>query len=149
MGNWSYQLTSAGRSAHGWLIDQHWLAGNSYFPCGRIFISCFSEPLGIKIEGLYSLLLGIQLFIQIYFDGVCKGNFPTTGKCTNSRLVSVIYRSTSDKLTVQAMQLSIYFNQHQYYMLQLVCFLLISCLLFSYTKPKGKISHILICQHYQ
>ena len=71
MGNRSYQLTSAGRSAHGWLIGRHWLAGNSYFPCGRIFIFCFSEPLGINIEVLNSLLLWKGLFIQIYFDGLC------------------------------------------------------------------------------
>ena len=57
-----YQLTSAGQSAHGWQIGQHWLAGNSYFPCRRIFIF-FSEPLSINIEDLNSLLLGIQLFI--------------------------------------------------------------------------------------
>ena len=72
MGNRSYQLTGAGQAAHGWQTGQHWLAGNSYFPRGRIFISSFSEPLGINIEGLNSLLLGIQLFIQIYFDGVCS-----------------------------------------------------------------------------
>ena len=63
MGKRSYQLTSASQSAHGWQIGRHWLAGNSYFPCGRIFISSFSEPLGINIEGLNSLLLLIQLFI--------------------------------------------------------------------------------------
>ena len=34
----------------------HWLVGN-------FFISCSSEPLSIDIEGLYSLLLGTQLFI--------------------------------------------------------------------------------------
>ena len=44
-------------------IGQHWLAGNSYFPCGRIFISSFSELLGINIEGLKSLLFGIHLFV--------------------------------------------------------------------------------------
>ena len=27
-GNRSYQLTSAGQSAHGWQIGRHWLAGN-------------------------------------------------------------------------------------------------------------------------
>ena len=70
MGNRSYQLTSASQSAHDWQICQHWLAGNSFFPCCWIFISSFSEPLGINIEGLNSLLLGIQLFIQIYFDRV-------------------------------------------------------------------------------
>ena len=37
-----------------------------------IFISSFSEPLDINIEGQNSLLLGIQLFIQLYFDGVCQ-----------------------------------------------------------------------------
>ena len=59
MGNKSYQLTSAGQSAHGWQIGQLWLAGNSYFPCGKIFISSFSEPLGINIDGLSSFLLRI------------------------------------------------------------------------------------------
>ena len=39
------------------------LAGNSFFGYRRIFISRFSEHLGINIEGLNSLLLGIQLFI--------------------------------------------------------------------------------------
>ena len=59
----SYQLTSACRSAHGWQIGQHWLTGNSHFPCGRIFIFYFSEPLGINSEVLNSLLLGKGLFI--------------------------------------------------------------------------------------
>ena len=54
----------------GWQIGQHWLAGNFYFPCGRIFISSFSELSGINIEGLNSLFLGNQHFIQIYYDGV-------------------------------------------------------------------------------
>ena len=58
------------RSANHGQIGQHWLACNSYFPCGRIFISSFSELLGINIEDLNSLLLGIQLFINIYFDGL-------------------------------------------------------------------------------
>ena len=57
-----YLQISAGQSAHGWQIGQHWLAGNSFFPCGKIFIFSFSELLGINIEGLNSLLLGIQLF---------------------------------------------------------------------------------------
>ena len=48
---------SAGRSAHGWQIGRHWLAGNSHFPCGMIFIFCFSEPLGINIGILMGLLL--------------------------------------------------------------------------------------------
>ena len=56
-GNRSYQLTGAGQSAHGWQLGRHWLAGNSYFLRGRIFISCFSEPLGINIEILNGLLL--------------------------------------------------------------------------------------------
>ena len=38
------QLTSASRSALGWQFSRHGLAGNSYFPCGRIFISCFLNP---------------------------------------------------------------------------------------------------------
>ena len=50
MENKSYQLISAGRSTKQGQIGQHWLAGNSYFPCRRIFISCFSEPLGWKPE---------------------------------------------------------------------------------------------------
>ena len=69
----SYQLISASQSAnHGW-IGWHWFACNSYFPHRRIFISCFSEPLGINIEGFNSLLLGIQLFIQISCDRVWFG----------------------------------------------------------------------------
>ena len=40
-------------------IGRHWLAGNSYFPCQMVFIFCFSEPMGINIERLNSLLLGI------------------------------------------------------------------------------------------
>ena len=62
-GNGSYQPTSAGRSANRGQIGRHWLAGNFYFRSGRIFIFCFSEPLGINFEGLNSLLFGIQLFI--------------------------------------------------------------------------------------
>ena len=57
IGNRSYQLT------HDWQIGRHWLAGNSFFPCWRIFISGFSKTLGINIEGLNSLLHGIKLFI--------------------------------------------------------------------------------------
>ena len=68
MENGSYQLTNASRPANHGQIGWHCLAGNFYFPCERIFIFCFSELLGINIEGLNSLLLGIQLFIQIYFD---------------------------------------------------------------------------------
>ena len=30
--NRSHQLTCTGRSAHGWQIGRHWLAGNAYFP---------------------------------------------------------------------------------------------------------------------
>ena len=63
MENRSYQLISAGRSAHGWQIGRHWLAGNSYLPRQRIFIFCFSEPFGINSEILNSLLLGKGLFI--------------------------------------------------------------------------------------
>ena len=69
MGNRSYQLTSASQSAHGWQIGRHWLAENSHFPCGRIFIFCFSEPLGINSEVLNSLLLEKGLFIQISLAG--------------------------------------------------------------------------------
>ena len=75
MGNKSYQLTSAGQSANHGQPDWHWLAGNSYFLCQRIFILSFSEPLGINMEGLNSLLLGIQLLIQIHFDGLCGANW--------------------------------------------------------------------------
>ena len=62
-GNRSWHLTCAGRSAKHGQIGRHWLVGNSYFPHRRIFIFCFSESLGINIEGLNSLLLGIQLFV--------------------------------------------------------------------------------------
>ena len=44
----------------------------TYFPCGRIFISSFSEPLGINIESLSSLLLGNQFSIEIWFGGLCS-----------------------------------------------------------------------------
>ena len=57
MRNRSYQLTHAGRLANQEQISRHWLAGNPYFLHGRIFISCFSEPLGINIEILNGLLL--------------------------------------------------------------------------------------------
>ena len=65
MGNGSYQLTCAGRSAHGWQIGRHRLASNSYFPRWRIFLFCFSEPLGINIEGYEGLVHSTRLFIQI------------------------------------------------------------------------------------
>ena len=68
MGKRSCQLASAGQSANHGQIGRHCLAGNSYFPCGKISISSFSEPLGINIEGLNSLLHWNQLFIQIQFD---------------------------------------------------------------------------------
>ena len=71
MGNRSYQLTSAGQSAHGWQIVRIWLAVNSCFLCWSISVSCFSEPLDINIKGLNDLLPGIQLFIKMYFDGLC------------------------------------------------------------------------------
>ena len=70
MGNRSYQLTSAARSTHGWQIGWHWLAGNSYFLHWRIFIFCFSEPLGINIEGYEGLANCTRLFIQIGFGVV-------------------------------------------------------------------------------
>ena len=57
VGNRSYQLTSAGRTALGWQISWNELAGNSYFLHGRIFISYFSDSLGIDIEILNGLLL--------------------------------------------------------------------------------------------
>ena len=81
MGNRSYQLNSAGRSANHGQISRHWLAGNSCFLRQRVFISFNFEPLGIKIEGLNSLLLGIQLFIQIYFDGLSSSDSMFTSIC--------------------------------------------------------------------
>ena len=73
---WEIEVTSelvpADLPTMGWSASTSYVAGNSHFPCGRIFISSFSEPLDINIEGLNSLLLGIQLFIQIYFDGLCQ-----------------------------------------------------------------------------
>ena len=71
MENGSYQLTSTGPSANHGMMGRHWLAGNSHFPRERIFIFCFSEPLGINIEILNALLLWQPLFIQIYFGKVC------------------------------------------------------------------------------
>ena len=71
MGNRSYQLTSAGQSAHGWQIGRHWLAGNSYLLRWRIFIFCFSEPLDINIEGYEGLVHCIRLFIQICLGVMC------------------------------------------------------------------------------
>ena len=43
-------LMPMGSEKHGWQISWHWLAGNFYFPRGRIFIFCFSEPLGINMR---------------------------------------------------------------------------------------------------
>ena len=74
---WEIGVTS--QSAHGWQIGWHWLAGNSYFPCGWIFISSFSEPIGINIEGLNSLLLGIQLFIYFDWGMRCSVDIGSTG----------------------------------------------------------------------
>ena len=51
-----------------------------------MFISSFSEPLYINIEGLNSLLLGVQLFIQIYFDRVC-------GSCAHSHTEATLYEA--------------------------------------------------------
>ena len=65
MGNGSYQLTSAGRSANHGQIGRHWLAGNFYFLRRRIFIFCFYEPLGINIEEYEGLVHCTRLIIQI------------------------------------------------------------------------------------
>ena len=70
MGKRSYQLTGTSQFTNHGQIGWHWLADKSYLPCGKIFISSFSELLGINIESLNSILLRIQLFIQIYFNGV-------------------------------------------------------------------------------
>ena len=70
-GNRSYQLTSAGQSAHGWQIGRHWLAGKSFFPCGRIF----SEPLGITIEGLNSSCLGSNCLFEFNLTGCVLPSF--------------------------------------------------------------------------
>ena len=56
-GNRSCQVISAGRSAPGRQVGRYGLASNSYFLCRRIFISCFSEPLGINIEIMNGLFL--------------------------------------------------------------------------------------------
>ena len=46
--------------------------------CGRIFLYGYSEPLDINIEGLDSILLGKEPFIQIHFGGLwcikCKNS---------------------------------------------------------------------------
>ena len=68
-GNRSYQLTTASRFALGWLVCWHGLAGNSYFPRGRIFISCFSEPLDINIEILNGLLV-TTFCLNLFWRGV-------------------------------------------------------------------------------
>ena len=75
MGNKSYQLTSAGRSANPGQTGRHWLAGNSYFPRWKIFIFSFLEPLvGLHI-GYEGLEHCTRLFIQICFVVVCNINF--------------------------------------------------------------------------
>ena len=70
VGNRSYQLTSAGQSTNHGQICHHGLAGNSHFPRWRIFIFCFSEPLGINIEEYKGLVHCTRLFIQICFGVV-------------------------------------------------------------------------------
>ena len=65
------KLDTKQKTANHGQTGRHWLADNSYFPCQRIFIFCLFEPLGINIGGLNSLLLGIQLLIQFYFDRLC------------------------------------------------------------------------------
>ena len=70
MGNRSYQLTSAGRSANHGQIGRHWLAANFNLLRRRILIFCFSEPLGINIEEYEGLVHFTRLFIQIRFGVV-------------------------------------------------------------------------------
>ena len=65
----SYQLISAGQSANYGQLGRHWLAGNFYFPCGRIFNFCFSEPMGINSEVLNNLLLGKGLLFKSTLAG--------------------------------------------------------------------------------
>ena len=49
--------------------------------CGRIFLYGYSEPLDINIEGLDSILLRKELFIQIHFGGlwIIQGFFSEMG----------------------------------------------------------------------
>ena len=88
------QVISAGQSTLGWQISWHWLAGNSFSPCGRIFIFSFSETLGINIEGLNSLLLGIQLFVSICFDGVWVFIFTIKNNILFHPTISPLYEKT-------------------------------------------------------
>ena len=67
-GNRSYPLTSAGRSTnHG--------------PRRRFFIFCFSEPLGINIEGYEGLVHCTRLFIQIRFGLMWHTSFSLSKEC--------------------------------------------------------------------
>ena len=75
MGNGSYQLTSAGRPAHGWQIGWHWLAGNSYFPSKRIFSFCFLNPLA-------SILEDMRVWC-ITLDFLFKSVWAWCAKCSN------------------------------------------------------------------
>ena len=70
MGNKTYQLASAGQSTNLGQIGWDCLAGNCYFPCQRIFIFCFSEPLDINIEGYKGLVYCTRLVVQICFGVV-------------------------------------------------------------------------------
>ena len=58
--------------AHGWQIGRHRLAGNSHFPQWRIFIFCFSEPLGINIEEYEGLDSG-ALYKTFYSNAFGRG----------------------------------------------------------------------------
>ena len=72
MGNRSYQLTSASQSAHGWQVGQQGLAGNSYFPHGKIFITYFSEPLDINIEILKVFYFSNHFLFKSIFAGCAE-----------------------------------------------------------------------------
>ena len=48
-----------------------WKFEQKNFYRGRILIYGFPEPLGTKYHGLDTPVLGIQLFTEIHFGGVC------------------------------------------------------------------------------
>ena len=52
-------------------IDRNWLAGKSYFLRGRIFISCFSEPLGYQYwNSEWSFSLVTIFCLNLFWRGV-------------------------------------------------------------------------------
>ena len=84
----SCQLTRAGRSANHRQIGQHctWLASNSDFLYQRIFIFCFTEPLGINVECLKVFCLGSNFLLKSILTG-CE---PSTSRYLRSATFYVL-----------------------------------------------------------